>query len=1042
MNDQSRPAPQGVRSAAETVAEASFALLRRHGIDKIFGNPGSTELPMFVNLPEDFTYVLGLQESVAVGMADAHAQITGNAAFVNLHSAAGLGHAMGNLYTAMKNRTPLIVTTGQQTRALLPGEPFLGNEAPETMPAPCVKWAIQPARAEDVPRALEQAYWRAMQAPRGPVLVSVPLDDWSRPAAPIEPREVSLRLGADLEALERVAEGLEAARQVAIVVGPGVDRDGAWDQVIALAEKLAAPVWVSPMSPRCSFPETHPLFAGFLPAVQPAISDRLAPADAVLVLGAPVFTYHFPGLPEHLRPGTRLYQITDDPAQAAGAAIGLSLVADCGTAAEFLTDRCTARPLPARPMREIPGVAQPAHITNEWFMQVLSDLRDPDSIVVEEAPSARDALHDYFPIDRPGGFFATASGGLGFGLPAAVGAALTGQDRPVVAIMGDGSSLYSIQALWSAAEHDADLCILILNNGGYAALKGIAEKTQARNVAGVAINHLDFVQIARAQGVPAERCADPAALPGAIREMLARKGPRLLEVMIGPQPETETAQREEEPMNVMTNTAPAVSATQGGRLKAPEKFFINGAWVEPLSRASLEVVSPMTEEVILRYPEAGTADIDRAVAAARHAFDEGPWPRLSPTERARYLRKIARNIEDRMEDIVAAWVAQVGVPVMLARKLAPQNAQLFDFYADMIESYPFIDARKRADGGTTRVVKEPVGVTAAISPWNAPMVLLTYKIAAGLAAGCTFVAKPSPETPLEAYIMAECIEKAGLPAGVFNLVPAGRDVGDYLIRRPDIDKVAFTGSTAAGKHIAAVCSERLARVSLELGGKSAAVLLPDADFQKALMPLLIYSMPITGQVCFSLTRILVPETRKQEFLDMFVPAVQSLKLGDPADPSTQMGPLTMARQRDRVEGYIKAGIEGGARVLCGGKRPAGLDKGFFIEPTVFTDVTPGMKIFQEEIFGPVVSVIGYRDEDDAARKANDSVYGLAGAVFSQDPEKAYAFARRMRAGNMSVNSMIVDITMPFGGFKQSGQGREGGIEGLENYLETKSIHMG
>ncbi len=1043
MNDQSRPAPAAVRpavqSAVQSVAEATFDLLRARGIDKIFGNPGSTELPMFVNLPGDFTYVLGLQESLAVAMADAHAQITGNAAFVNLHSAAGLGHAMGNLYTAMKNRTPLIVTTGQQTRALLPGDPFLGNEHPLDMPKPCVKWAIEPARAEDVPRALQQAYWRAMQAPRGPVLVSVPLDDWSRPAAPLQARSVALRLGGDPETLGQLAEGLEAAQQVAIVVGPGVDRDGAWDAVIDLAERLAAPVWVAPMASRCSFPETHPLFAGFLPAHQPALSDRLAGADAVLVMGAPVFTYHFPGTPDHLRPGTALYHITDDPAQAAGAALGLSVVADCRHAADFLTARLSPRDLPARPLREIPGVPQPDTITNEWFMQVLSDLRDPDSIVVEEAPSARDALHDYFPIDRPGGFFATASGGLGYGLPAAVGAALTGQERPVIAILGDGSSLYSIQALWSAAEHDADLCILILNNGGYAALKGIAEKTQARAIAGVEIGHLDFVAIAGAQGVPAARCADPAALPGAIRDMLARKGPRLLEVMIGQSPADRTDQPEEKPMNVMSNPA---TGSQAGRLKAPERFFINGAWVEPLSKSMLEVVSPLTEEVMMRYPEAGIADMDRAVAAARHAFDEGPWPRLSPTERARYLRKVARNIEDRLGDIVDAWVGQVGIPVMLAKKLAPQNAQLFDYYADLIEGYPFVDARKRAGGGITRVVKEPVGVCAAISPWNAPMVLLTYKIAAGLAAGCTFVAKPSPETPLEAYIMAECIEKAGLPAGVFNLVPAGRESGDYLIRRPEIDKVAFTGSTAAGKHIAGVCAERLARVSLELGGKSAAVLLPDADFSKALMPLMMYSMPITGQVCFSLTRILVPESRKQEFLDMFVPAVKSIKLGDPADAGTQMGPLTMARQRERVEGYIRAGVEGGARLMCGGGRPAGLDKGFFVEPTVFSDVTPDMRIFQEEIFGPVVSVIGYRDEDDAARKANDSIYGLAGAVFSQDPERAYSFARRMRAGNMSVNSMIVDITMPFGGFKQSGVGREGGIEGLDNYLETKSIHMG
>ena len=339
------------------------------------------------------------------------------------------------------------------------------------------------------------------------------------------------------------------------------------------------------------------------------------------------------------------------------------------------------------------------------------------------------------------------------------------------------------------------------------------------------------------------------------------------------------------------------------------------------------------------------------------------------------------------------------------------------------------------------MVKEPVGVCAAITPWNAPMVLLSYKIAAGLAAGCTFVAKPSPETPLEAYILAEAIEEAGLPAGVFNLVPAGREGGDYLVRHKGVDKVAFTGSTAAGKHIAAVCAERLARVSLELGGKSAAILLDDADFSAALPSLMVYSMPITGQVCFSLTRILVPESRKQEFVDLYVGAVKNIKVGDPFDPATQMGPLTMERQRARVEGYIAAGRAEGARIACGGGRPAGLNRGFYVEPTVFVDVDAHMKIAQEEIFGPVVSVIGYSDEEDAVRKANNSVYGLNASVYGRDAERAYAVARRVRSGNVTVNGMIVDPKQPFGGFKQSGVGREGGPEGLDNYLETKTIHF-
>jgi acyl-CoA reductase-like NAD-dependent aldehyde dehydrogenase len=474
--------------------------------------------------------------------------------------------------------------------------------------------------------------------------------------------------------------------------------------------------------------------------------------------------------------------------------------------------------------------------------------------------------------------------------------------------------------------------------------------------------------------------------------------------------------------------------------RAPERFFIGGRWLDPISRQTLKVVSPSTEELLFSYPEAGPADIDRAVAAARDAFDNGPWPRMSTSERAAALRRVADNLTARLDEIANAWTVQVGAPISLTKKLVGQNPTLFRYYADLIEKYPFVDERKRDDGGRVRVVREPVGVCAAITPWNAPLVLLSYKIAAGLAAGCTMVAKPSPETPLEAYILAECIEQAGLPPGVFNIVPAGREGGDYLVRHKGIDKVAFTGSTGAGKHIAAACADRLARVSLELGGKSAAVLLDDADFKAALPSLMVYTMPITGQVCFSLTRILVPERREKEFLDMYLGAVSGIKVGDPMDPATQMGPLTMARQRDRVEGYIRTGRAEGARIACGGGRPRGLDRGYYVEPTVFSGVTPEMKIVQEEIFGPVVSVLTYRDENEAVAKANNSQFGLNASVYTADVERGYRVARRVRSGNVTINGMIVDPKQPFGGFKQSGMGREGGPEGLDNYVETKTIH--
>jgi benzoylformate decarboxylase len=1016
---------RGGRLRAHTVGEVVFDFLRRHGMTRIFGNPGSTEIPMFADLPEDFSYVLGLQESSVVFMADACAQITGRAQFVNLHSAAGLGHGLGAIYTAFRDRAPLVIVTGQQSRALLPHDPFLFNESPTEFPKPYVKWAAEPARAADVPAAIAKAYYIAMQPPRGPVLVSVPLSDWDEIAQPLPEREIAGTFAPASEALDKLARKLDAAREPMIVVGPLVDSDGAWDATVRLAERLQAKVWASPKSPRASFPESHPLFAGFLPAAQPALMNCLKEADYILVLGAPVFTYHFPGTDDHIPEGADLCLVTDDPKQTAGAAVGSAMLSNMKLAAEGLAARVRQRAIRSEPARTKPARAPLGlGISYELFYQTLAELRSPDSILVEEAPSSHNALHDYFPILRPNGFLATASGCLGFGLAAGVGAALTNPSSPVICVVGDGSSLYTIQALWSAAEYDADILVVVLNNGGYRVLEAIAAKSQPRKIDGVDIGHVDFVKIAEGQGVRAARCARGSELAGVLKTLLAEKGPRLLEVMI--------ADKE----NAMSMTAKAVPAP-----KAPEKLFIGGKWVEPLSNRRLDVISPVTEERILSYPEASRADMDRAVAAAREAFDNGPWPRLAPSERARHLRRIADLLAEHLDDIAQSWTLQVGAPIMLTKKLVGQNPTLFNYYADLAETYPFVDERKRDDGGQVKVVKEPVGVCAAITPWNAPLVLLSYKVAAGLAAGCTIVSKPSPETPLEAYILAECIEKAGLPAGVFNLVPAGRESGDYLVRHAGIDKVAFTGSTAAGKHIAAVCAERLARVSLELGGKSAAVLLDDADFNAALPTLMVYTMPITGQVCFSLTRILVPERRKQEFLDLYLGAVSGIKVGDPFDPATHMGPLAMARQLERVQGYIAAGRSEGARIACGGGRPKGLGKGYYIEPTVFTDVKPGMKIAQEEIFGPVVSVIAYTDEDDAIARANDSAYGLSGAVFTTNPDRGYAIARRMRTGSVTVNGMIVDPKHPFGGFKQSGMGREGGPEGLDNYLEIKTIHI-
>jgi aldehyde dehydrogenase (NAD+) len=475
-------------------------------------------------------------------------------------------------------------------------------------------------------------------------------------------------------------------------------------------------------------------------------------------------------------------------------------------------------------------------------------------------------------------------------------------------------------------------------------------------------------------------------------------------------------------------------------MRGPAQIFVGGAWRESTGTTKLSVIAPHTEEPVLTYIEASSGDIDAAVHAAREAFDRGPWPRMAPEERGQYLKNVALLLRRRMPELAEAWTGQVGAVIGFTAKASHQAPDLFDFYGDLCASYPIIEERTRSSGGRVRIVREPAGVTACVTPWNAPLVLLAYKVAAGLAAGCTIVAKPSPETPIDAHILAECIAEAGLPAGVFNMLPAGREIGDYLIRHRGVDKISFTGSTAAGKHIAGVAAQRLARVSLELGGKSAAIVLDDANMDDVLKSLVPYSMPITGQVCFSLTRVLVPRARHAEMVEAYASAVSNVKVGDPFAEDSGMGPLAMRRQLERVEGYVEKGKAEGARLVLGGGRPAGLDRGFYFEPTIFADVDPAMTIAREEIFGPVVSFIEYDGEDDLIAKANDTVYGLHGAIYTQDLEHGFAVAREYRAGSVTINGMIVDIEMPFGGFKQSGLGREGGIEGLETYLETKTVY--
>jgi aldehyde dehydrogenase (NAD+) len=482
-------------------------------------------------------------------------------------------------------------------------------------------------------------------------------------------------------------------------------------------------------------------------------------------------------------------------------------------------------------------------------------------------------------------------------------------------------------------------------------------------------------------------------------------------------------------------------ATQLPPLARPDSLFIGGDWARPATASRIDIESPATELKVGSVAAASPADVDAAVAAARRAFDHGPWPRMSVAERVAKLRAIAAKVQERTDVLALAWTLQVGVPHWQAKMMAQTYPDFIETAAALAEKHGFEELRETPLPEICMIVREPVGVVVAVVPWNAPMLTLLIKVAYALAAGCTVIAKPSPETPYEALILAECIAEVGLPDGVFSVLPADREVSEYLVSRPDVDKVSFTGSTAVGLRIAEICGARMARVTTELGGKSAAIILDDAEINAVVGGIMPNLVGLAGQQCAAFSRILVPRARRDEVIDALAAAMKAVQVGDPFDAATMMGPLVARRQLDRVCGYIDRARRDGATLVTGGGQPDHLDRGYFVEPTLFTDVDNDMAIAREEVFGPVGSVIVYNDEEEAIAIANDSHYGLSGGVFTPDTDRAYALARRIRVGNFTQNGRIVDFSMPYGGFKQSGIGREGGLEGLYGFTEVKSVFL-
>jgi aldehyde dehydrogenase (NAD+) len=468
-----------------------------------------------------------------------------------------------------------------------------------------------------------------------------------------------------------------------------------------------------------------------------------------------------------------------------------------------------------------------------------------------------------------------------------------------------------------------------------------------------------------------------------------------------------------------------------------DRIYIDGAWVEPQGKGTIDVFHSGTEEVMGSIPECDPSDAAAAVEAARRAFDS--WSTTSREERGKYLQRISEGLSARMMEIGQTVSAEVGMPVNLANLIqAGLPIATFGAMPSIVDDFPFEE-----EIGNSLVVREPVGVVAAITPWNYPLHQIAAKVAPALAAGCTVVLKPSEVAPLSAFILAEVIDEVGLPAGVFNLVTGvGPVVGEALVAHPEVDMVSFTGSTGAGKRVSELASQTVKRVSLELGGKSPNVILDDADLAQAVKAGVNSAFLNSGQTCIAQTRMLVPRSKLAEAEKLAAEHAETFTLGDPLADGTRLGPLASDIQRERVRDYIRKGVDEGARIVTGGpEAPEGLDKGYFVKPTIFSDVRSDMTIAQEEIFGPVLSILPYDTEEEAVEIANDTIYGLSGAVWSGDKERATAIARRLRTGQVDVNGGSFNLMAPFGGYKQSGRGRELGKYGLEEFLEVKSLQL-
>jgi vanillin dehydrogenase len=947
---------------------------------------------------------------------------------VLLHTTAGLGNAVGALATARVNRAPLVVLVGQQDRRHLVLEPFLAGRL-EGLAGDYPVRVEQPPRPQDVPGAIARAWHEAATA-RGPALVVVPMDDWLASApAPHElaaPKQLLRPPAVDQGAVEEVANLLDEASAPALVVGAGADDAATWSALVALAERLGSPVWQEAFGARAGFPQDHRLFAGHLPAGRVELRETLAGHDCILVVGAPVFR-QYPYEPGPLvLEGTQIALVTDDPTESHRSPADLAVLgtpaAVCAALAARARPRAGAEPPPRHPP---PPPAPPPGgepLRAGHVLAALAERLPVDAVLIEEAPSNRPELHARLPARRPLGFLSAAMGGLGFALPAAVGLRMALRKRPVVAVVGDGSSLYAVQALWSAARYEAGALFVVLANGGYAIMDQLAER-EGGAPPWPSFGNIDLSATARSLGCPAvrvERHEDllrtfDEVLPGLAR----RAEPLVVEAVLAP---------EEQRRRVSMATAQLEQ----------QRLLIGGEWKDASSGRSFERTDPFTGEPAGTAAAAKREDARAAADAAGQAFAE--WSTSPPSQRRELLQKAAALLMERAQDIAGVMTQETGGTFgwgmfncsLAAGMLNEAAAQTTAMKGEVIPS--------DVPGLLAMGVRQPAGVVVGIAPWNAPVILGTRAVASPLAYGNTVVLKASEICPRTHAEIARTLHDAGLPAGVINVLTHeaddAPDVVDELIAHPAVRRINFTGSTAAGRLIAENAARHLKRVLLELGGKAPMVVLRDADIEEAVAAAKFGAFMHQGQICMSTEKIVVDRSVADDFSGKLTEKARALKVGDPREPDTQIGPMINPSAVERVRGLVEDAVAHGAEVLAGGE-----PNGPLFPPTVIKGVTSEMRVYSEESFGPVVGIIDVDGPEEAVRVANDTEYGLAAAVFGRHVPSALDVARQIESGICHVNGSTVhdEAQMPFGGVKASGWGRFGGSAALEEFTELRWI---